>query len=63
MKLSVKLLVRLQTFLGDRRGATVIEYCLIAGLIAIGLVGALTTVGDSANGMYMRANEGFAGAA
>lgn len=59
MKLPVKLFVRLQLFLGDRRGATAIEYCLLAGLIAIGLVGALSSMGESANGMFLRANEGF----
>jgi pilus assembly protein Flp/PilA len=34
-------------FLKDESGATAIEYGLIAALIAVVLVGALTTVGDA----------------
>ena len=32
-------------FLGDERGATAIEYALIASLIAVAIVGALTALG------------------
>ena len=34
-------------FVGDRSAATSIEYALIAGLIAIVIVGAVTTVGKN----------------
>lgn len=39
-------------FLRDRKGGTAIEYGLIAGLITIGLIGAMSFWGDSANDMY-----------
>ncbi len=55
----MKPMQRLAAFLACRRGGTVIEYCLIAALITIGLVGALTSLGQSANGMYMQASDGF----
>lgn len=32
-------------FFGDERGATAIEYALIASLIAVAIVGALTALG------------------
>jgi pilus assembly protein Flp/PilA len=36
-------------FLKDEGGATAIEYGLIAGMIAVVIVGALTTVGSNLN--------------
>lgn len=36
----------IQRFWNDEEGATAIEYGLIAGLIAVGIVGVLTTLGD-----------------
>lgn len=39
-------------FLKDESGATAIEYGLIAALIAVVLVGALTAVGDSLTGAF-----------
>ena len=39
-------------FLKDESGATAIEYGLIAALIAVVLVGALTAVGDSLKGSF-----------
>jgi pilus assembly protein Flp/PilA len=38
--------------LKDRRGATAIEYALIASLISIVLVGAIVAVGTNMTGMY-----------
>ena len=35
----------LRDFLGNERGATAIEYALIASLIAVAIVGALTSLG------------------
>ena len=38
----------------DKRGATAIEYGLIAGLIAMGLIGGLSLLGGGTNGMWGR---------
>lgn len=38
--------------LADRRGATAIEYGLIAALIAIAMMGGLATLGGGAGGMW-----------
>jgi pilus assembly protein Flp/PilA len=45
-------LKRLRTFLGDRRGATVVEYALIASIISIGVVGMATTLGSNSNSTF-----------
>lgn len=39
-------------FLRDERGATAIEYALIAGLIAVACVTALTLMGGSITGLF-----------
>jgi pilus assembly protein Flp/PilA len=36
----------------DQRGATAIEYGLIAGLIAVALIGGLTALGGGSGGMW-----------
>ena len=36
----------------DKRGATVIEYGLIASLIIVAIMGALSNLGGGANGMW-----------
>ena len=38
--------------LRDQRGATAIEYGLIAALIVIAMMGGLSTLGGGANGMW-----------
>ena len=38
--------------LRDQRGATAIEYGLIAALIVVAMMGALSTLGGGANGMW-----------
>jgi pilus assembly protein Flp/PilA len=38
----------------DTRGATAIEYGLIAALIIIGMMGGLTALGGGTNGMWGR---------
>lgn len=45
--------------LSDRRGGTVIEYALIVALITIGLVGAITAWGDSAENRFALAEKAF----
>jgi pilus assembly protein Flp/PilA len=49
-------------FLRDRKGGTAIEYGLIAGLITIGLIGAMTVWGQEANGMYSSLGDRWPGA-
>ena len=39
-------------FIKDRSGATAVEYCLIAGLIAIVIVGAVTRLGTNLSHKY-----------
>ena len=39
-------------FLRDEKGATAIEYGLIAGLVAITIIAALTTFGNSMVGLF-----------
>ena len=36
----------------DKRGATAIEYGLIAGLIAMGLIAGLSALGGGTNGLW-----------
>jgi pilus assembly protein Flp/PilA len=36
----------------DNRGATAIEYALIAGIISVGIIGALTLLGPKIQGLY-----------
>lgn len=45
--------------LKDRSGATVIEYCLIAGIISIAIVGWATMIGQSTNDSFNAAQAGF----
>ena len=44
-----KLILR---FLKDNSGATAIEYGLIAGLIAVVIIGAVTTLGTTVSGTF-----------
>ena len=46
------MLKRFKQFCGDESGATAIEYGLIAALIAVAIIGAVTTVGDSLNTIF-----------
>jgi pilus assembly protein Flp/PilA len=43
-------------FVKDESGATAIEYGLIAALIAVAIVGALTTLGSGLNTLFGRVN-------
>ena len=45
-------------FLRDESGATAIEYGLIAALIAMVLVGALTTIGTKISGTFNNVSNG-----
>lgn len=46
--------MNLKTFLTDEDGATAIEYGLIAGLIAIVIIGATTGVGEKLTALFTK---------
>ena len=43
-------------FLKDESGATAIEYGLIAALVAVAIVGALTSLGTGLTGLFTKVN-------
>jgi pilus assembly protein Flp/PilA len=47
-----KLILGVQRFLKDEEGVTAIEYGLIAALIAVVIIGAVTTVGTNLSGVF-----------
>jgi pilus assembly protein Flp/PilA len=47
----------LRRLLADQDGATAIEYGLIAALIVVAMVGALSSLGGGAMGMWTRIND------
>ena len=47
---------RLRMLGADQRGATAIEYGLIAGLIAVALVGGMQSLGGGVGGMWGNLN-------
>ncbi|WP_029058335.1 Flp family type IVb pilin [Stappia stellulata] len=53
----------LARFANDESGATAIEYGLIAGLISIGIITAVTAAGDSIAGIFGQVQTGLEGAA
>ncbi|HTT97685.1 MAG TPA: Flp family type IVb pilin [Rhizomicrobium sp.] len=48
-------------FVRDESGATAIEYGLIAALIAVVIIGAVTTVGTSLSATFQSVQKGLAG--
>ncbi len=46
------MLKQIKHFCGDESGATAIEYGLIAALVSVAAIGALTTMGNSLNTMF-----------
>ena len=44
--------MRLHSFIKNQSGATAIEYSLIAALIAMVVIGAVTTTGSNLSGMF-----------
>ncbi len=46
-------------FFRDERGATAIEYALIASLIGLVIIGAVTSIGDALNGTFNDAAAGL----
>lgn len=47
---------KLVKFLKDEDGATAIEYALIAGLIAIAIIGAVTLLGTDLNKVFKKSS-------
>jgi pilus assembly protein Flp/PilA len=56
-------LKKIVTLLRDRSGATAIEYGLIAGLIALAVIGGATAVGGEANNTFGDVRDGFSASA
>ncbi len=46
------MITKFRSFLKDESGATAIEYGLIAALVAIAAIGALTALGDSLTDIF-----------
>jgi pilus assembly protein Flp/PilA len=53
----------MKKFLKNESGATAIEYGLIAALIAVAIIGAVTTLGQDVAGTFEDVSEGISGAA
>ncbi|WP_229828027.1 Flp family type IVb pilin [Pigmentiphaga litoralis] len=49
-----KVMQAVSRFLNNEEGATAIEYGLIAGLVALGIILALTALGGSLDGLFRR---------
>ena len=47
----------LRRFYCDESGAAAIEYGLLVALLALALVGAITTLGESTNGSFTNLND------
>ncbi len=55
----MKPLQKFLRMLKDRSGATVIEYCVIAGIVSVAIVGGATTMGSQTNSSLTELTEGF----
>lgn len=49
----------IKRFLSDRRGATVIEYAVIASLISIVIVGGASVIGGDLTAIFVAVSAGF----
>ena len=47
--------------LKDRSGATVVEYCIIAGIISVAIVGGASAIGANTNDSFTAVQAGFQG--
>jgi pilus assembly protein Flp/PilA len=52
----IQMINAINKFLKDENGATAIEYGLIAALVAVAIVGALTTLGGGLTNMFTTVN-------
>jgi pilus assembly protein Flp/PilA len=48
----LNMLTQIRHFAGDESGATAIEYGLIAALVSVAAIGALTTMGNTLNTLF-----------
>jgi pilus assembly protein Flp/PilA len=55
----MKLLTPLLKLRRNTSGATAIEYCLIAGIICLAIIGGATATGSAVNGSFNKATAGF----
>lgn len=55
----MKTLQHVLRLLKNRSGATVIEYCLIAGVISVAVVGGASAIGTSTNNSFSAVQAGF----
>jgi pilus assembly protein Flp/PilA len=46
-------------FLKNRSGATVIEYCIIAGIVSVAVVGGASAIGTNTNNSFTAVQAGF----
>lgn len=53
----------IRKFLGDTRGHTAIEYAMIAAVGALAIIASLSSMGQSANGMFTELMDGWNAAA
>ena len=51
-----------KAFINDESGATAIEYGLIAGLVAVAIIAALTALGSSLDGLFTQVATTVSGA-
>jgi len=51
----------LKSFIEDDRGADLIEYALLAGLISLAAVGTLTIMGTSITGLFTKISDKLSG--
>jgi Flp pilus assembly pilin Flp len=52
MNIAIRLISLAARFGSARSGATTIEYCMLAVMIGLGLIGAATIWGEKASAMY-----------
>jgi pilus assembly protein Flp/PilA len=50
---------KIRNFVRDNKGATAIEYGLIAALIAVAAIATMTTLGTSLNTTFTKVNSGI----
>lgn len=55
----MKTLQHVLRLLKDRSGATVVEYCLIAGVISLAVVGGASAIGSNTNNSFTAVQAGF----
>lgn len=55
----MKTLKHVLRLLKDRSGATVVEYCLIAGIISLAVVGGASAIGSNTNNSFTAVQAGF----